>query len=490
MSLNNWLLEIIQAFNLMISFSFFQLLFFYLIDSKKLRTKKNYALLGFLGSIFGFYLSYFLFYSLQSHSEVKASGFILIGALGTISLTCCLVFMFLLVVLESEYSHINITSISVITILIFVGVIATVDYTIKWSEDWFFIHSGFSNVWFILLFFFAIFLTIFVSFGFVSQRGRNIFFPKNNKFLIGHNYQRLFVFGIILGSFSEIINAIGVQSTLLIISSIISSIGLFLAFLTIFQTRKHLKNIAWKIIEFQIEELKEIDLLKDRFIDFTSHELRTPLTIIRGHFELLQKVENDVMFTKEQRQKCFGAINRNYYRIERIINDIYDVSKIKSGIFIYNFSETNLEDLIVTTVADMQKLVEEKGLVISLINEIKKDGSIVKIDPDRISQVLRNLIDNAVKFTNKGEIVLSIGENINEYVISVADSGIGIDPKDSHLVFDQFRLRRKTPMDSKGLGLGLFISKTIVESHDGRIGVNSEGKGKGSTFYFTIPKNN
>ncbi len=475
---------------MMISFSFFQLVFFYLVDSEKLRTKKNYSLLGFLGSIFGFYLSYFLFYSLQSYSEMKASDYILVGALGTISLTFCLVFLFLLVVLESEYSHINIISILVITILMIVGVITTVDYTIDWSEDWLFIHSGFSNVWFILLFFIAIFLVIFASFGLVFQRGRKIFFPKNNKFLIGHNYQRLFVFGIILGSFSEIINAIGVQSVLLIISSIISSIGLTAAFLTIFQTRKHLKSIAWKIIEFQMEELREIDLMKDRFIDFTSHELRTPLTIIRGHFELLQKVENDAMFTNEQRQKCFDAINRNYYRIERIVNDIYDVSKIKRGLFNFNFEETSLKDLIVTTVTDMQKLVEEKGLVISFIKEIKEDSSVAKIDPDRISQVLRNLIENAVKCTNKGEIVLNLGENVNEYVISVVDSGIGIDPKDFHLVFDQFRLRRKTAIDSKGLGLGLFISKNIVESHDGRIGVNSEGKGKGSTFYFTIPKRN
>ncbi len=210
--------------------------------------------------------------------------------------------------------------------------------------------------------------------------------------------------------------------------------------------------------------------------------------------KLLQKIENDGMFTKEYRQKCFDAINRNYYRIERIINDMYDVSKIKRGLFTYNFEETSIEDMIVTTITDLQKLVEKKGLVISFIKETKKESSVAKIDPDRISQVFRNLIENAVKYTNEGEgegeIVLTLGENVNEYVISVADSGIGIDSNELHQVFDQFKLANKTAIDNKGLALGLFISKTIVESHDGRIWVNSKGKGKGSTFYFTIPKSN
>ncbi|MFX0205420.1 MAG: sensor histidine kinase, partial [Candidatus Hodarchaeota archaeon] len=140
------------------------------------------------------------------------------------------------------------------------------------------------------------------------------------------------------------------------------------------------------------------------------------------------------------------------------------------------------------SVRDMKKFVEKEGLQISFIDEIFDDFYSAKIDPSLVDQVVRNLIENSVKFTEEGEIIVTLTSTSKDYVVSVKDDGIGIDSSELDNVFDYFQSHKKPELLGKGLGLGLFISKSIIELHHGKMWVESEGLGKGSTFYFSIPR--
>ena len=351
----------------------------------------------------------------------------------------------------------------------------------------------------ILFFFFFLFIELLILFTLIVcsfKKLTNIFFPESRLILIRLQYLKFFAFGILLGGISELIKVIGSTSYVigftlspLIIGGITSTIGLIITFLIIVVTRKHIRDIAWKIIEVQLEELKELDVLKDQFIDFTSHEIRTPLSIIWGNIELLQQAEINGRLTKQQREKTYESINRNYRRIERLIEASYDLSRLRRDLFELNKESTNLTKIIENTVSDMKKYVEKSGLMITFVKEGNNTQKNVMIDSDRIDQVIRNLIENSVKFSDKGEIVVMLRNTPGEYVVSIKDEGIGIDRDDLDQVFDLFRPRKNTKTRGQGLGVGLYISKSIIELHYGEIWVDSEGEGKGSTFYFSIPKN-
>lgn len=273
-----------------------------------------------------------------------------------------------------------------------------------------------------------------------------------------------------------------------ILGAAFGTLGLMVTIIIITTTRKHIRNIAWRIIEFQLEELKELDLMKNQFIDTTSHEMRTPLTIIWGYIELLRKDFNVRKITNTQHEKIFNSIEGNYLRIESLLNRIYDLSRLRRGLFELNIQQVNLKEMLELSVNDMKKFVENKGLQISFIDEVFDEFNIVQIDPSLLDQVVRNLIENSVKFTEQGEIIVTLTNTNKDYIVSVKDEGIGIESSKLDTVFDYFQVPEIPELLGKGLGLGLFISKSIIELHYGRIWVKSEGVGKGSTFFFSIPK--
>lgn len=306
--------------------------------------------------------------------------------------------------------------------------------------------------------------------------------------LIKHQYLLLFTVGLLLGGINELIKVIGSTEFLLFIGGLTSTIGLSITTIIIVRTRKYIRDIAWRIIELQLEELKELDVLKDQFVDFTSHEMRTPLAIIWGNVQLLQRAETNGNLTKQQRKKIFDTITRNYHRIERLLNTSYDLSRLRRSLFELNRDSAKLEEVVEYTVNDMRKYVEKKGLLITFVKKDNYTQDSVMIDSDRIDQVIRNLIENSVKFSDKGKIEVTIMNTPSEYVVSVKDEGIGIDLEIFDQLFDLLHSRNNTRTRDQGLGLGLYISRSIIELHHGRIWVKSEGKGKGSTFYFSIPK--
>ncbi len=243
------------------------------------------------------------------------------------------------------------------------------------------------------------------------------------------------------------------------------------------------KKAEEKIREQNIQ-LKKLDELKTAFLNVTSHELRTPMTSIKGYVQMLL---NQILggLSDEQRQGL-DVILRNTNRLDGLIQDILDVSRLESGTMKFIPKKTDIDTLVGQTVETMQASAGRKEITINADIEADVPGLIV--DELRIKQVMTNLLNNAIKFSPDGTIInVKARKEKNDILFEIQDFGRGI-PKDKQdKVFETF-YQVDSGEDRKfgGAGLGLAVSKGIVVSHGGRIWVESR-EGKGSTFSFTLP---
>lgn len=237
-------------------------------------------------------------------------------------------------------------------------------------------------------------------------------------------------------------------------------------------------------INSMCEKLHELDRLKADFFASMSHELRTPLTSIKeGTGLLLDGVGGEI--TDKQR-KLLGILAEESNRLINLVNSLLDLSKMEAGMMAYDFEMTHVDVLIKRALSEITPLVEAKE--IALENAFDTAVPPVKVDPERILQVMRNLLGNAVKFTPKGGLVRIAAQPVNGKVaISVKDSGPGIPQESLTSIFEKFNQgSRQTPHVPQGTGLGLTIAKSIITAHGGKIWAESE-PGKGSTFIFVLP---
>ncbi|MEQ1665961.1 MAG: HAMP domain-containing sensor histidine kinase, partial [Bdellovibrionales bacterium] len=243
-------------------------------------------------------------------------------------------------------------------------------------------------------------------------------------------------------------------------------------------------SLAQKVL-VQIDDLKKLDVAKSEFLSIASHELRTPLTSIKGSLSLLNTgVAGQV--TEVAKNLMNIALNETD-RLIRLINELLDLAKIEARQFPLNHSWFSANQLVKNTFLSLQGFCTTAQVRLS--SDIDEHLELY-IDADRIQQVLTNLISNAVKFSPKGEVVeVKIQEMTAGGVsIEVHDHGKGIAPEDQEIIFEKFRQasNAQNPL-VKGTGLGLAIAKSLVEQHDGSIGVRST-PGSGSVFSFTLPK--
>ena len=237
-------------------------------------------------------------------------------------------------------------------------------------------------------------------------------------------------------------------------------------------------------INSMCEKLQELDRLKADFFAYMSHELRTPLTAIKeGTGLLLDGVGGD---TTDKQRKLLSILAEESNRLINVVSSLLDLSKMEAGMMVYDFEVTHVEPLIKRALAEITPLVEAKR--IKLENEVEATLMPVRIDPERILQVLRNLLGNAVKFTPNGGLVRIAAKPADgKLAISVKDSGPGIAAESLTSIFEKFNQgSRQSSYTRQGTGLGLAIAKTIITTHGGKIWAESE-LGKGSTFVFVLP---
>jgi signal transduction histidine kinase len=258
------------------------------------------------------------------------------------------------------------------------------------------------------------------------------------------------------------------------------------------------------------EQLNMRDKAQQEFINIAAHELRTPIQpIISLSDVLVHKIRDD-----NENRPLIDAISRNARRLQRLSQDILDVTKIESGLLKLNKERFDLKQVLSNTVEDYANQIKNSEMNIRLIygfdkkkkEETNQKGEggqqqeqsynqlliqdnnsavFVEADKERITQVIDNLINNAIKFTKKGDIIVLLEHTDSEAIVSVKDNGQGIDPEVSPKLFEKFASK-----SYQGTGLGLFISKSIVEAHDGKIWAENNAVGKGATFSFSLPLDN
>lgn len=242
-------------------------------------------------------------------------------------------------------------------------------------------------------------------------------------------------------------------------------------------------NLTTEALFKMEQERKEIEKAKTEFLNITSHELRNPMTPMKAQLQMLQEGYFGKL-SKKQKESLLVII-RNTDRLDSIIDDFLEVSRIEAARLKFDFRETNITQLIYDTITFMHGFAKEKN--ITLVYNVK-NLPIIQADPDRISQVLRNLINNAIKFSYESSKVEISAELKNDNILfTVRDYGCGISKENQIRIFEPF-FQVESPIKRKygGTGLGLTICRGIVESQKGKIWVKSQ-LGKGSKFCFTIP---
>lgn len=242
-------------------------------------------------------------------------------------------------------------------------------------------------------------------------------------------------------------------------------------------------NSMGKEVTQVIKNLRELDEAKTQFLSITSHELRTPMTPIKAQLQLLLKEHLGKL--NQRQKKSLGMIERNTERLDRLLKELLTISRIQSGRLKLNPVKQPMQQIVEETVSFMKPFADEKKITIEKQIEWVQD---VEFDRDKITEVMQNLISNAIKFTPEGgKITVSLKKYGNGALVSVKDTGIGLSKEDCENIFKPFfQADTWRSRETGGTGLGLAICKGIVEAHGGKIWC--EGKpNEGSTFSFFLP---
>ena len=239
----------------------------------------------------------------------------------------------------------------------------------------------------------------------------------------------------------------------------------------------------WKQTELY-QKLEEADKIKDEFINVAAHELRTPIQPILGLADILRTKLRD----GKQEKEYLDVIIRNAKRLQRLSEDILDITKIESKSLGLKKELFNLSEVLLNAIADSNNQIvkENKDHHLRLQLVAPEEDIFMEADKGRINQVISNLLSNAIKFTGEGSIILTLEkkDNNQEILVSIQDTGTGIHPEILPRLFTKFATKSEI-----GTGLGLFISKSIVEAHGGKIWAENNPGGNGTTFTFSLPLN-
>ena len=232
-----------------------------------------------------------------------------------------------------------------------------------------------------------------------------------------------------------------------------------------------------------VSEAQRVEQMRRDYVANVSHELRTPLTGIRG---MVEPLIDGCYDTEEERQECYRIILKETIRLEKLVGEMLDMSRLQEGRVKVELEPLELTGILYAAVHSMKPIAEEAGIDLSVVT----DGTRLACmgNEDRITQVLVILIDNALSFTPRGGSVTVFARDNGETVlVGVRDTGCGIDPKDMPMIFDRFYKVDKSRLRTEGTGLGLSIAKLLTQLMGGEITVKSE-LGVGSEFTLTLRK--
>src|ERR671910_2048069 len=248
-----------------------------------------------------------------------------------------------------------------------------------------------------------------------------------------------------------------------------------------------------KELEKEIEELKYKDQLKNEFINIAAHGIKTPIQPIIALAELLQ--HDRIIDNIEKNKEYLDIISRNSKRLKQITDDVLDVARIESGSFFLTKEKFNLKEMIIDILKENEQIIQHKKNLKLIYESSETNQIIIEADRNRLSQVIHNMLNNAINFTNEGSIIViverkkdNINNKGNEILVSIKDIGTGIDSEILPKLFEKFATKSTI---AGGTGLGLFISKNIIEMHGGKIWATNNDEenkeGVGSTFTFSLP---
>jgi signal transduction histidine kinase len=227
------------------------------------------------------------------------------------------------------------------------------------------------------------------------------------------------------------------------------------------------------------EKAKESEIMKTEFLSAISHELRTPITPIKAQLQRILSTE----LTKQEQKDSIEIALRNTTRMDRLIQDLLEISRMKSGKFNIFKKKENINEIISNGIIDLNSFAKEKNTIITF-----EKGKIpeINVDKDRILEVIINLIDNAIKY-GKGKILVKTKKENKNILVEIQDNGIGIPKEETKKIFSPFyRGKRLEEQKYEGTGLGLSICKGIVEAHNGKIWFESNNQ-KGTSFFIRLP---
>jgi len=231
------------------------------------------------------------------------------------------------------------------------------------------------------------------------------------------------------------------------------------------------------------DKLKDLDKLKSQFLSFASHDLKSPIALIKQFATLIY--DGTYADTAKIKETAF-KIKMTADRAVTLVENFLDIRKIEEGKMEYVFEEKNIVEFVKGITSDFELLAKQKGLTVSF--QTTSPDIKVKIDTSKMRQVIQNFLDNSLKYIEAGWIKVSLIEEQSTVTVAISDSGIGMDKEILPTLFEQFRRDPSVAKKIQGTGLGLYISKEIVQAHGGEVWAESEGRGKGSTFSIRLKK--
>lgn len=292
------------------------------------------------------------------------------------------------------------------------------------------------------------------------------------KFLLSESLQQFILNGIIMAAF--------LGFSYLLIKSVLKEV----------KTREEMEELAKELEEANVR-LKKLDEAKSEFITIASHQLRSPITAIKGYSSMM--LEGSFGRVPIRAKKMLKRVLQSTNRLMFLIDDFLNLSQIERGKMQYNFEKTDLKEMASGIVDEFKTIAvrEKKDIEISL-KIAETENFIAMVDSNKIQQVFNNLIDNAIKYTEKGFVKINLyaDDENGRIFFEVLDSGIGMDKETEALIFQKFTRAGENifQVHTEGLGLGLYVSKEIIKAHNGKIYAKSDGPGKGSTFFVELPR--